>query len=193
MQSREERIKEYCLQSTQTNPLALALELMQQDFVRMHGPEHHYLTAAALATAYGNKTGKNSAEMLEKLQKRCMAILPAVCAHYGACGDVQGAGAFISVLIGATHLSGEEWRTVNEMTLACQEQIAQFKGPRCCKRTTMATLVAAMKFLNEKWELDFETDEAVQCIFTSNNPECHRTECRYYNSAVSVTKSPTEE
>ncbi len=193
MKSREECIKEYCLQSTQTNPLALALELMQQDFVRMHGPEHHYLTAAVLATAYGNKTGKNSAEMLEKLQKRCMAILPAVCAHYGACGDVQGAGAFISVLIGATHLSGEEWRTVNEMTLACQEQIAQFKGPRCCKRTTMATLVAAMKFLNEKWALDFEIKDNIRCIFTSKNPECHKSECRYFDPDVLVRESSREE
>lgn len=180
MKSREEQIKEFCLQTKKTNPLELANELMQQSFIRMHGPEHHYLTAASLASAYCNKQNKDAGNILEKLEKRCKVILPAVCAHYGACGDLQGAGAFISVLIGATHLSGQEWRTVNEMTLACQKRIARFKGPRCCKRATIATLLAAMEFLNERFGADFEVPMVPRCKFASKNPECHQNECAFF-------------
>lgn len=40
------KIKEMCLASKTTNPTKLVTTIMNEDFIHIHGPEHHILDGA---------------------------------------------------------------------------------------------------------------------------------------------------
>ena len=48
------KIKEMCLASKTTNPTKLVTTIMNEDFIHIHGPEHHILDGACLLSAIFN-------------------------------------------------------------------------------------------------------------------------------------------
>jgi hypothetical protein len=50
-QSANDFIEKYCIVSDESDPLAMALTLMRNPALTMHGPEHHFLVSAVLITA----------------------------------------------------------------------------------------------------------------------------------------------
>ena len=47
--------EQYCIHTNQTDPLEIAITLMKNPVVKMHGPEHHFLVPAVLLTAFYNQ------------------------------------------------------------------------------------------------------------------------------------------
>lgn len=176
----ESALLEECVKLNKTDAIEIALHLMKYDFVRMHGPEHHFLTGAALATAYCNYVEADSNGILEKLRIRCSNIMPAVCAHYGVCGDVMAVGAVISLILNTTHLSKEEWHITQKMTAAVQAEVSELYGPRCCKSTTLIVLTTAIEQLNKFTKLNMPCSEVKKCLFYRMNSTCHGTKCKYF-------------
>lgn len=67
---------------------------MRNDFVNIHGPEHHFLDGAAFIMAYKNAGGQIDAEaFLAELAKRTIKMPGAMCGYWGICGSVASAGA----------------------------------------------------------------------------------------------------
>jgi len=60
-----ELIKQFCINSKSEDPMEMALVLMRNPAVKMHGPEHHFLVPAVLLSAYYNLK-----KMRRKRQKR---------------------------------------------------------------------------------------------------------------------------
>ena len=58
MEDRGKKIIEACLQEKSKNPIEIFCNIAKQDFIRIHGPEHHILDGAALLTAFYNAGGK---------------------------------------------------------------------------------------------------------------------------------------
>ena len=113
-----ELIHNYCKNTDKTNPLEMAIELMNSESVNMHGPEHHFLVPAVLVTSYYNIKGDEK-EKLKKLavaKKRGSAVPGGVCGFYGSCGAAVGTGIFISIITGATPTTKESWGLANKMT-----------------------------------------------------------------------------
>lgn len=54
LEQRTQAIIEACVKEKETNPLAVFRHVAGQDFVRIHGPEHHVLDGACLLTALHN-------------------------------------------------------------------------------------------------------------------------------------------
>jgi len=50
-------IEQYCLHTGQTDPLEIAVTLMKNPALKMHGPEHHLLVPAVLLAAFYNQHG----------------------------------------------------------------------------------------------------------------------------------------
>ena len=59
-QSGVDLIGTYCLNSKSVNPLEMAIEIMQSEKIKMHGPEHHFLVPAVLISAYCNAINDDS-------------------------------------------------------------------------------------------------------------------------------------
>ena len=57
MQERGKKIIEICLASASRDPLEIFETIAGEDFIRIHGPEHHILDGAALLTAFSNAGG----------------------------------------------------------------------------------------------------------------------------------------
>ncbi len=51
LQEKYDLIKQHLLNTQSKNPIKIAKELMNKDFINMHGPEHHFLDGAAFLTA----------------------------------------------------------------------------------------------------------------------------------------------
>ena len=47
------------------NPITIVKSVMHQDFISMHGPEHHFLDGAAFLVAYHNAGGETEKRLLK--------------------------------------------------------------------------------------------------------------------------------
>ncbi len=183
MKKAEERILEYCAERAREDavpPEDIACALMNEPGVlRMHGPEHHFLTAASVCAAWCAVRRDDARPRLERLRVRCAQIPAGVCGYYGVCGDTLAAGAFLSEILGATYLSGAEWQVVNNFTARVQSGVAASctRGPRCCKRTTLAAISAAASALAELTGVALPRPERIKCTFRAMNSQCIGKDC----------------
>lgn len=176
-----ELIQQICLKSSSTNPVELANLIMSFPEIKMHGPEHHFLVPAVLITTYYNKTEKPGliSEKLNKARERAKNIHGGFCGFYGTCGAGVGTGIFMSLILNCTPLSKEEWKLSNLMTSKSLLEIANYGGPRCCKRDTFLSLETSVDFVEE--HLNIKLDKStVKCKFFERNKECKNQECKYY-------------
>ena len=185
MKKAEERILEYCAERAREDavpPEDIACALMNEPGVlRMHGPEHHFLTAASLCAAWCAVRRDDARPRLERLRVRCAQIPAGVCGYYGVCGDTLAAGAFLSEILGATYLSGAEWQVVNNFTARVQSGVAASctRGPRCCKRDAYISLETAVDYIRERFGVRLEKDD-IRCEFRPQNAQCLGERCPFF-------------
>jgi len=175
-------IEQYCRTTQLKDPHRIAITLMKNPLINMHGPEHHFLVPAALLAAWYNKH-KNTVlkdAAIITARRRAEDLKGGVCGSLGACGAAIGTGIFISLITGATPLSREEWRLANLMTSESLKVIAENGGPRCCKRNSFLAIDAAISYLKTHFATELSVENKIICEFAILNPECLGEECCYY-------------
>lgn len=175
-------IERLCLDSAETDPVALTLRVMRHPKVKMHGSEHHFLTPAALLAAYANlrsEPAERKASLLAEAKKRASQVPGGTCGYWGACGAGIGAGIFVSLVTGATPRSKEPWALAQAMTSEVLGVYARLGGPRCCKRNTWLATLAAAKFARLHLEVPMRARGA-RCEFSPINPDCHKQDCPFH-------------
>ena len=161
-----------CLETTSANPVEILDHLMAQPFCQMHGPEHHILVGASLLTAYRNAGGEiDLAPALVELQRRGQHVPGGVCGFWGACGAGISTGMSLSILSNATPLSKEPLGLSNQMTARALDAIGTIGGPRCCKRNSYLSLLAAAAFVEERFHLSMPVP-AIRCAYAGQNNQC---------------------
>lgn len=173
-------ITHYASQTTSKNPVVIATEMMQNPHINMHGPEHHYLVAAALLAAYKNVGGQiDLQKALQSALQRAKRVPGGICGMWGSCGAGIATGIFVSVITGATPLSEAEWSLANHITSRGLAAIAANGGPRCCKRNTYLAITQAVEFVKEQFNLEMKVLEQITCQFASRNKQCRLEKCLY--------------
>jgi len=180
-----ELIENYCRETHKTNPIDMAIELMKNPSINMHGPEHHFLVPAVLITSYYNTLDNKDVKLkkLEAAKMRAKDVKGGFCGFYGDCGAAVGTGIYVSVVLNTTPLSGKSWGLANLMTGTTLISLAKIGGPRCCKRNSFTAIREAAKFTDEHFNVklyDYENYIPV-CSFNSRNSECLRVKCPYHN------------
>jgi hypothetical protein len=179
-------ITHICEQSKHKEAIAIAYELMMDKWVKMHGPEHPYLVAAVLLTAYKNRgyntrTAKKSFQsLLDEAKKRAMKIAVNSCGYWGCSGEAIGAGIFASLVLGVSPMSVRERGHANLITSKVLEQIAVHGGPRCSKRESLIAILVTSKLTEEHWEMPLTDFEGVECIFYNRNIDCIGKRCPFF-------------
>ncbi len=184
--SANDLIQRVCSATDSQEPLAMAISLMRDPRLKMHGPEHHFLVPAVLLAAWSNATGRtpeNRAQWVAKARARAEEVKGGSCGFNGACGAGIGTGICVSVALGATPLSGAEWRQANLMTAESLRVIAMNGGPRCCKRDSFLAIQRAAAFLNDELEAALPAEESPRCEFNKLNRECIGKACPYFPGA----------
>ena len=178
-----ELISRFCIDSQLQDPVELAISLMKHQKVAMHGPEHHFLVPAVLLSAYYNLQN-NPVAKVEKIniaQKRAANILGGFCGYYGTCGAAVGTGIFVSLITEATPLTKRQWQLSNLMTAKSLFSLANIGGPRCCKRTSLLSLIEASNFLREHLGVILPVSSDIKCEFSSLNKECIAGDCPFFS------------
>lgn len=180
--SSDDFIEKTCAKSKETDPLKLAVFLMKNKKINMHGPEHHFLVPAVLLTCYYNLKQEydKKHEKLKIARARSEKILGGFCGSHGVCGAAVGTGIFISIITGANPLSEKEWKLSNQITAGSLEKIAYHGGPRCCKRNTLLAIMGAVSFVKEKLGMEIPIDDSIICEFSDLNKECIGEKCPFY-------------
>jgi hypothetical protein len=178
----EELIREFCIATSLKDPVAIALTLMKNPKVKMHGPEHHFLVPAVLLAAYYNVRNQpdEKEQKIRMAQQRAGSVIGGSCGLLGDCGAAVGVGIFISIITGATPLSRGEWQLANLATARSLEVIALHGGPRCCKRNSFLAIISAADYLRDQIGMDLPVTREIRCPFSARNRECLQNECPYF-------------
>ena len=181
------KIIDACMQEKSKNPIEIFFNIAKKDFIKIHGPEHHMLDGAALLTAFCNAGGKIDLEIsLKELMRRGMKMPGAICGHWGVCGAVSSMGAALSIIDGTGPLSCDEsWGKHMEFTSSALSELSKIGGPRCCKRNALLSFKAAIKHINENYDVEL-LDEEVVCTFNRENSQCIRKRCPFYKEKAKV-------
>ena len=172
-------IIDLCLREPSANPIAVMEKLMEQPFCHMHGPEHHVMVGSALLTAYKNAGGEiDLHQALLEMMNRGKAVPGGACGFWGACGAGLSAGMFVSILSKSTPLAVEPFALSHRMTAKALEQIGAVGGPRCCKRDSYLSILAAVDFVKEHFAVEMERPEVV-CQYSAQNNQCIGTRCPF--------------
>ena len=168
-----------CLAETSTDPVAILRKMMDLPFCHMHGPEHHVMVGAALLTAYKNAGGPLDLEKaLHEAYNRGRAIPGGACGFWGACGAGVGAGQFLAIATASTPLAKEPWGLSNQMTARALDDIGRVGGPRCCKRDSFLSVLAAVDFTREHLGVAMERTVPV-CSYSPRNNQCIGRRCPF--------------
>ena len=175
-----------CLAETSKDPVEILNKMMNLPFCHMHGPEHHIMVGAALLTAYKNSGADlDLPKALTEIKNRGGCVPGGTCGFWGACGAGISSGMFVSVISGSTPLSGEPFGLSNRMTAKALGAIGEIGGPRCCKRDSYLSILAAIDFVKEHFGVEMEKS-AIVCEFSAKNNQCLGKRCPF--SKANCTK-----
>ena len=168
-----------CLGETSKDPIEIIEKMMSQPFCHMHGPEHHVMVGSALLTAYKNAGGNiDLKEALAEMQSRGRSVPGGACGFWGACGAGISAGMFVSIITKSTPLEVTPFGLSNQMTSRALEKIGSIGGPRCCKRDSYLSILAAIDFVKEKTGIEMEKPKVI-CSRSHQNNQCIGKRCPF--------------
>ena len=173
-------IRKACLETKSRDPIAIFQQVIRSPHIHMHGPEHHVLVGSALLAAYKNAGGELDLDAaLEEMRNRGAQVPGGICGLWGTCGAAVSTGIFVSLITGASPLSGKEWGLCNEMTSRSLGAIAKTGGPRCCKRDSYTAILEAVDFVGEKFGIWMERPKKTVCGLYGRNEQCLKEKCPY--------------
>ena len=174
-----DRIFGLCLSETSDDPVAILRRMMDLPFCHMHGPEHHVMVGAALLTAYKNAGGVLDLEQaLREMYSRGKAVPGGACGFWGACGAGISARQFLAIATESTPLAREPWGLSNQMTARALDSIGRVGGPRCCKRDSFLSVLAAVDFAREQLGVAMKRTVPV-CTYNARNNQCIGKRCPF--------------
>ena len=138
------------------------------------------MVGAALLTAYKNAGGKlDLSKALHEMYRRGKEVPGGACGFWGACGAGISAGQFMAIATASTPLAAEPWGMSNRMTAKALESIGQNGGPRCCKRNSYLSILAAIDFTAEHLDVHMEKTMPV-CTRSRQNNQCIGKRCLFF-------------
>ncbi len=168
-----------CLAEASKNPYEIYEKIVSLPFCHMHGPEHHIIVGACLLTTYKNAGGDIDLEKaLSEMQSRGRKVPGGACGFWGACGAAISAGMFVSIVTGATPLSGKEWGLSNLMTSKVLDAIGTVGGPRCCKRNSYLAITKAVEIVRDNLNIEMDIPN-IKCHHYSKNNQCLGKRCPF--------------
>jgi hypothetical protein len=162
-----------------TDPAAIMEQVVSHPSVPMHGPEHHVIVPASIVAAVRNAGYPLPEGAVEKAIERASKVPGGWCGLYGDCGAAVGAGIAVSVITGATPLTGKPRTLALAATTQALSRMLD-EQPRCCKRASRIAIDSTVQFLEEHLNIKLSRSNRVRCTYSHKNKECARERCPYY-------------
>jgi hypothetical protein len=88
-------------------------------------------------------------------------------------------GMFMSIITASTPLAQEAWGCSNLMTSRSLARLGRIGGPRCCKRNSYISILAAIGYAEEITGVRMEKPDII-CTHTTSNRQCIGRRCPFY-------------
>jgi hypothetical protein len=167
------------------DPAAILEQVVSHPAVPMHGPEHHVIVPVAIVAAVRNSGYPVPEEAVGQALERASKVPGGWCGFYGDCGAAVGAGVAVSVITGATPLTGKPRTLAMAATAQALSRMLD-EQPRCCKRASRIAIESTVEFLNRQLGLKLPQGNQVRCTYFMRNKECARQKCPYYDAVGNV-------
>jgi hypothetical protein len=178
-----DHIVKTCLATKKTDPIDLAIEIMEDLSIYPNGPEHHSLVGMALLAAYANAGGAIDVDKaLGEMRSRSMCVPGGTCGFWGVCGAAASAGQAMSIITGSTPMKAEPWGQCQALTSDILGKLGQIGGPRCCKRTGFTAILISAEHIERATGVHLDVPEHTACTFYKRNAECLHGRCPYFPS-----------
>lgn len=166
---------------TSCNPVEIFNHIAKNDYVSIHGPEHHILDGACILTAYKNAGGEIDIDSaLDSLKAEGLRMPGAMCGLWGMCGAITSIGAALAIIDGTGPLSSDgTWGEHMKFTSKAISDLGTVNGPRCCKRDARLAMKNAVAYINEHYSVKLESDDS-KCGYSELNMQCIKERCPYY-------------
>lgn len=112
------------------------------------------------------------------MMNRGKSVPGGACGFWGVCGAGISTGMFISIISNATPLAAESFGLSHLMMSKALEQIGMVGGPRCCKRDSFRSILAAVDFVEQHFQVSMEKTEIV-CSYSAQNNQCIGKRCPF--------------
>jgi 7,8-dihydro-6-hydroxymethylpterin dimethyltransferase len=176
-------LKEVLTTTRSTDPAEILELVMGHPSVPMHGPEHHAAVPGAIVAAVRNSGYPLPEGAVEKALERAAKVPGGWCGFYGDCGAAVGSGIAVSVITGATPLTGKQRTLALAATSQALSRMLD-EQPRCCKRASRIAIESTVDFLREKLGIDLPAPKRVKCTFSPRNAQCSKLLCPYYDESA---------
>lgn len=165
------------------NPVRIFKNIAKNDYISIHGPEHHILDGASILVAYKNAGGKIDLDAaLEKMMHEGLRMPGAMCGLWGVCGAITSVGAALAIIDGTGPLSTDgTWGNHMQFSSAAIGELGKINGPRCCKRDAMVAFRNGIEYVNSHYGVQLEA-ETVKCDYSGRNVQCIKARCPYYET-----------
>ncbi|MEG2342167.1 MAG: DUF5714 domain-containing protein [Bacilli bacterium] len=170
------------INETSKNPIDILEAITKNGYIDQHGPEHHFLIGACFLVAFKNSGGDISIkDALHNLRIRCLATPEdQICGYWSYCGAVYSLRTALSIIFEAEKLpDAQSYIEQDEFRKILNQEIGSIDGPRCCKRNGYISLIYAVKYMKEKYDVNMEVHNIV-CKHSLDNPECFKEGCFFY-------------
>lgn len=120
-------------------------------------------------------------DFIEETIRRSLQIPGGTCGYHGACGGAIGLGIAVSVITGATPVTGLARGMAHRATAAALLNCADDEA-RCCKRALKKSVAVGREFFAEELGIEFPHPGLQQfCRDISRNKECAKEHCAYFH------------
>lgn len=166
---------------TGINPFQIFNNIAKNDYMSIHGPEHHILDGASLLVAYKNAGGNidiNNA--LQKLKQEGLKMPGAMCGLWGVCVAITSIGAALSIIDNTGPLSNDgTWGDHMQFTSKAIAKLGEINGPRCCKRDAKIAFKYGVEYINSHYEVKLNYEDT-KCKYSNLNMQCIKERCPFY-------------
>ncbi|MDY6953929.1 MAG: DUF5714 domain-containing protein, partial [Thermodesulfobacteriota bacterium] len=170
-------IERICLQTEETDMLALLEAIRRHPAIPVHGPEHHALVPGIVLATFRNLGGDIGPSVIAEGIKRGSTIAGGHCAFMGVCGAAVGVGISFSLILDANPLKPSERKTVQTVTQTVLAEIAKLKAARCCQRDSWIALKKAAELSETVLPIALKANSPVVCRQRKTNKECLGSDC----------------
>lgn len=166
---------------TGVDPVRIFRNMAKNDYISIHGPEHHILDGACILVAFHNAGGDIDIDAsLEKLRNEGLRMPGAMCGLWGICGAITSIGAALSIIDGTGPLSEDgSWGEHMSYTAHAIGELGMINGPRCCKRDAMIAFKNGVEYINAHYDVRLEYEDQ-ECEYSAQNQQCIKERCPFY-------------
>lgn len=115
---------------------------------------------------------------LIEMLNRGKGVPGGACGFWGACGAGISTGMFVSIISSSTPLSVEPFALSHKMTAKSLNAIGDIGGPRCCKRDSYLSILSAIDFVEEHFDIRMDKSVII-CQHGSQNNQCIGKRCPF--------------